>query len=901
MSEYTDRFNCSDLLAWGKAKHAGGVQTGYTDNRDELDTLLFEVPNGSVREMREWLYANRLHDSDFDTPWRNYAGPWRLVRVEDKSNRDFVQLFVTIGRGYYTTPDWTAARLAGREKSPSNDNANLFTVASIDSAADAKTHMVEFRFVDPKNVAAFEDAISDSYTDPIVGTQTLNGTYKSLYSTSKIVEDGSATVTLVLADSQYVLSAYASKGGVNQDDVVYLWQVPEGAAQGIINDWAYTHPLGSGATANYQANGHVVDITLRKPALLGESLTVSGFEIKCDTTVSYAVIFGVSAADAQTFIDNRKTIATQPGNQAKGGVKREIEWKPRGDGLWDVIITTYYTAYDAGKHKFQVQQKQGGGDSILVEYGWEVPIAQLAVIEADYNTASAGETKKLEITKNEDRCNFSYVGTVVTAGAREATLAAAGSAGVAFSHASGFGAVSLPSLTAAKRVQHQLKAVKDEAGRYTYTVDTVTVQENEDHATSGGTSGVKETIYAGKNTDAGDLATALTSIGATTPRKHVTIEHYPNDDKTWNYVVKAKDLFKSDGGMSIPAAASPPGPFGGSQVGIITGTNVLTGELAAIVTNASAVTGAGRAWTVDVSPEEDGRFSYVMKWFEKNSAQLTSEEFLDPRSTDLNVKLGATNAEKTIIMLDGVSKDAFDKTLTTGPSYTNDAQLEIGDDGKISGFVSRIRKLPKTGSATARTQINGIKIQVEVSNVENAASIPAGISDFTNGIEERFEDVSENDDDTFNYRYIKTTYSIATGYLYVPATEAGLFYTKRSKVTERRRETIYSEFVPVAFRDEDLLITRYKNLFVTSWIDYERDVTMEVQQAYSLGPATLPSVAQKDDTIYEQKEIEGTAGIWVVTKTTLTYDDWTENLGWAWWDETGDPDHKDTGPINPVP
>jgi hypothetical protein len=397
-------------------------------------------------------------------------------------------------------------------------------------------------------------------------------------------------------------------------------------------------------------------------------------------------------------------------------------------------------------------------------------------------------------------------------------------------------------------------------------VPAATGTANSHNAGDGAVHGVTEYIWVGSNADNTAPQTIITDNSVfDAPKTKVNIQVFPNDDGSVNYVITKSVRTKNTAEITVDSGGAS--PFGGTKTGSYSGANVAPAELAGELSTIAAVVGQGRAWNVDVDTHEDNTVSYRMTFQERVQAEKDSEAFFDPGSADSNVKLGALMARKTIFAGTAVDHDALAATIPTGQGKTNDGQLRIYDDGRIDYYVESVYRVPKETTVTAVTQIGALKVEVAITRKENQTAAP-GANSYAEGIEERFENVSINDDNTHNYTYIKTTWAIASGYAYVltgdPAVGTFPITLKQSKVTERRREVVFGQY----------FIYQTPNKYASVWVDYDREVTLTLTAGFSVGPATLPTAAT--DTIYEQKELKG--GIWLVTKTVISYPAWNDGV-----------------------
>ena len=264
-----------------------------------------------------------------------YPGRWRqaFVRILKQAGTggrpDKYIIAQTLRRGYIeklinedsTDLDWTEARLDNKRSLPGDSSP---------TNAEEKYIIVRWPNVSPDVVEAIKATIQalDATTfHPIIRKEDMGTGFTRLWCTSSIEDDGSATVSLLLAQPRFQVTGFDSVGSEREADITYLWNVPKVIAQGVIDAERAT---GKSLTASYNNELGVVDIVVRTKDFTGITALgdVSRRNCNADETRDYR--WGVSLAVAE---------ATDIGVVPDGStVAKEI--RANGDGSYDVIITT---------------------------------------------------------------------------------------------------------------------------------------------------------------------------------------------------------------------------------------------------------------------------------------------------------------------------------------------------------------------------------------------------------------------------------------------------------------------------------------------------------------------------------------------------------------------------------
>ena len=491
-TEFTDRFDCEQLLALDSNLQVDQAESSSL-TEDGAIVLKWAVPYGSAEECKKWLYSNRRVMSDFDTPFRHFEGTYRATKIDFVVNRErdgtiigaTVMLYLALG--LFTTIDWSMASvLAGEEVAPGNDS-EVEGVDDTSSDDPENVVRVEFRYCDPKSVSSMINSISDSeFTNPVVFGETITGTFHRIFASSRKEQDGTATITLTLANPQYTIKSYSDFGGFRQSDNWYLWRVPKTLAQGIIDDFKDTYPVGASATANYDNADHLVNITLTSDTNVNLSLNSGWIDTACDTKIRYIYGWGMTEAQVGAFLALHDTIPFEgtEGGTSPSGMSRSVETNPRGNGLHDVVIKEQWVQYNINKHQFAFHEYSGSNIDNYHIWGFGVPLSEFTAIRTDYEKPEANKKKVFKVTyKGECSYDFELICTTITSATLTTTEAGTG---IKVSVDIKKNQTDVPTITANKRERVSLDADINDVGSYDIKASKQTVVESTDAASKTG-------------------------------------------------------------------------------------------------------------------------------------------------------------------------------------------------------------------------------------------------------------------------------------------------------------------------------------------------------------------------------------------------------------------------------
>jgi len=262
-----------------------------------------------------------------------HNGVWRQAFVRRLKLRDGNYYIVqTLRKGYITklvsgaTVDYSEVRL---------DNSRHFPGDGVSAQEDYA--ILRWPNVSPDDRQSIVDSLNALNADtfqPRIRGEALGSDWHRILATSAIENDGSATVTMLLARPEYSLETYERSGTAQHEDVSNQWNVPKTLAQGIIDAW---EAPGRSARASYGQDGLVNIILSEKvdqPDIHEDIITFRN----CDRYRETDYYWGVSDPDLYSVPDT-----------TDAGVTIEKLVNERGDNTYTIVIhktTRNYRNYD---------------------------------------------------------------------------------------------------------------------------------------------------------------------------------------------------------------------------------------------------------------------------------------------------------------------------------------------------------------------------------------------------------------------------------------------------------------------------------------------------------------------------------------------------------------------------
>lgn len=431
------RFQPDKLLNFSKCLAPRGEGLALAD--DDVVNLAWKIPVGAVEECKAWLRANPSA-SNFDAGFRRFAGPWRISKITTQDSPgdgpDLVQIVVAYSKGYYTAIDWATARRITKKLAVGNTSE---VTGVSNTKSDAPEDWLEVLF--PYIASGSADALAASLASggdvsgkTISDGSTLTGPYHVIAARveRQVDGDGSANIVLTIGQPQFTIQSYTDYLTDRQGDVYYLWDVPKGFVQTIVDAWKVD--VGSSATVEYNTDRSTCSVMLRKRASGGINYTSPWMQQTCDSYTRYRLMWGLTKAEVETQLAlSANTTLPFEGTTSSAGQTRRIRIDSRGDGLYDVVIEERHIIYDADKHLVSVTAAIGlaglvAAESVETNYGWHLSKTVLAATQAEYATPEKNKHKTFEL-KREDDCTFDFVGTIRTFAEQDVTISVSGDNG----------------------------------------------------------------------------------------------------------------------------------------------------------------------------------------------------------------------------------------------------------------------------------------------------------------------------------------------------------------------------------------------------------------------------------------------------------------------------------------
>lgn len=347
------------------------TELGLLNNEDRLIRALPDIREHEFYGVADFLkkYAdpkNEAHSAIVTDPkvdGQEVAGTWRhvsthMVRVdssgaENASGKHF-RAVQELRRGFLTTLSYDEARLIEDRITPGDAGVNNIN----------KRFQLQWNAVDPDLAdslvagAATNDAMTDvKHRRAIVTEQedanvTLDVTGITIYQQAvrhKPAEDGTATVEMMIGDTQFILSGFTSWLGSSQTATTDYYNVPAPLAQGIL-----TAAQARGADAfptGYNDSEGLVNIRVKELDTTGIALNDVPIEENCDAITTASFLWGTGDS----------SLLPVPGTVPQGTTYRR-QLSERGDGTFNItlikVVRQYrdITEYDGDENSAQLTE-----------------------------------------------------------------------------------------------------------------------------------------------------------------------------------------------------------------------------------------------------------------------------------------------------------------------------------------------------------------------------------------------------------------------------------------------------------------------------------------------------------------------------------------------------------------
>jgi len=515
----------------------------------------------------------------FEIEGQPFFGRWRQAFVRERRQeirRDEIEYFVqlTLRKGYVETFAWDEVLLDSAHTSPSNTSKVVFPTGGGASAGEDAGDTVSNSTSDTTiealtlriaNCSPFKgQAIAKQISGKMTGTLTIEGvsygaanTWHYLVADPARQQDGSVTVTFVIAKPQFTINGFESNNTTQERNIGYLWNVPETLGQSIIDSW--NAGQGRSATASYSPAAGLLNIVLA--AFAGKAnLTTDWIGISCDTHERKHYAWGYTESELDTFLGLHDSAigTTEDGKIIRS---RQVQTQTRGDGLFDAIVTerSWAQAGENSTADFTITLPTGTKITDQQQFGYNFSLVNMDAIKSLYDTtvAAVGKTVNFRVTR-EDDCSFDYIASITT------------------------------------------KTVNDSGQLSLQPVDDA------------GTASIDESLQ-GLGTivqvlDSATLAEITSALAAYTPGvgKRLQMDLQPNDDQTFSGVLREVLAQTPTASETIAAGAST-----GLGNVVKSGHNATFEEMEAVIATFSS--GIGKTHQIILGGGDDGGWDYTVR------------------------------------------------------------------------------------------------------------------------------------------------------------------------------------------------------------------------------------------------------------------------------------------------
>lgn len=263
-----------------------------------------------------------------------FDGRYRNAYIRPTTTGEVTTLVQILRKGFIETlvvggqMDWSEARIETARELPAGTSTN-----NPGGNTTEEYIIVMFPNTSPDKRQAIQnsiEALTVSSFNPVIRGESLGTGFHRIYVTSRIEDDGSATILLLLAKPEFTLDAYESYLTKRQDDVTYFFNVPKELAQGVLTA---SRAKGVSARASYNTSQGLVDIIIYTHQYDVEGYVSATVFRNCD---SYEV------ADFYWGIEDQSLYEIPSAPVGRGRTVNK-SLRNNEDGSYDVTITTRYT------------------------------------------------------------------------------------------------------------------------------------------------------------------------------------------------------------------------------------------------------------------------------------------------------------------------------------------------------------------------------------------------------------------------------------------------------------------------------------------------------------------------------------------------------------------------------
>lgn len=409
----------SQLLDLNRAVVLGEALSGQTSDR--IATFSWSnIPLNSLELAAQWEKAHRTSISNLKGEYKTFAtGFWRSVSVEVKRSGQSGTIEHKFAYGYAQALTWTEARIVSGKRSSSNSQG-VTGVDGTTSDNPGQHVIVRFPNLNPYKLSATLATAEATYTDPVVYTETLTGTWNVLFASMGKAEDGSGFIDLVLSIEKFTLKLFQYYNTVRQSSFYKLYNVPKPDAQTICDAWL-SGGDGRSTDADYSDDGSLVTLVLRDRDSVKDNMSTGLIKNACDQWFQQHLAWGYTKEELAVWIQVHNGVVDEvDGDEGldETPTTRTLQIQDRGDGLFNAIIeerTFVNTAPTAPG--FTITLPTGTAITRQNDWGWNYNSTQVTAssIKNLYNETikAAGVSVEFVVTRQDD-CSFDYHAVITT-------------------------------------------------------------------------------------------------------------------------------------------------------------------------------------------------------------------------------------------------------------------------------------------------------------------------------------------------------------------------------------------------------------------------------------------------------------------------------------------------------
>ena len=400
-----------------------------------------------------------------------FKGRWRQAYLRRVTQGDVTKLVQVLRKGYAEEIKWDEARIKSARRlqdQPDNDPDG-----DDNTSANEKYMEVVWLNCSISKLDAMASSLSDStYLDPIIENETRDGTWSNAVVATGKADDGSGTITMMLAIPHFRLDGFTTWLTHRTEKVAWLWGWEKDQAQAIANAWK---AKGRSCTFGYNSSNGLVDIILRERDYDETTISSATSEWNCRYKTLADYHFGVE--DPELY-----PIETTPAD----GISYERRLVDNGDGSYDIIVYTKNSQYRNVEYQTSeisadatvATRQQLGWRSVALDGAQESMVSENGVIRQQRVNVRDDCAKDITTDKDTGAVKESFVRTASPAGTSTTTIKT----------------VQGSALGAPSSAKGHIKRNDDEASKYPGKFNTSERDEEPDNQTATSTDTSKASV-----------------------------------------------------------------------------------------------------------------------------------------------------------------------------------------------------------------------------------------------------------------------------------------------------------------------------------------------------------------------------------------------------------------------